>query len=56
METLKSIYYPFNSYLTEKEYNNASDTFIKLIKIASCFQRTDASKKKIIVGKEFAEV
>ena len=41
MESLRPIYNPFNSYLTERFYDNASVKFNKLVKIASCLPRTD---------------
>ena len=46
MKSLRPIYNPFNSYLTEKKYDNASAKFSRLIKIASYLPRTDVLKKE----------
>ena len=46
MESLSPIYNPFNSYLTERKYDNAFAKYIKLINIASCLPRTDVLKKE----------
>ena len=46
MESLKPINNPFNSYLTEKIYDNALVKFNRLIKIASCLPRTNVLKKE----------
>ena len=45
MESLKPILNPFNSYLTERKYDDASSKFIKLTNLASCLPRTDVLKK-----------
>ena len=46
MKTLRPIYNPFNSYLTERKYDNAISKFSKLIEIAGCLPRTDVLKKE----------
>ena len=46
MESLRPIHNPFNSYLTERKYDDAFAQFSKLIKIASCLPRTDVLKKE----------
>ena len=46
MKTLRPIYNPFNSYLTERNYDNVFSKFSKLTKIASCLPRTDVLKKE----------
>ena len=46
MESLRPIYNQFNSYLTERTYDNAFVKFSILIKIASCLPRTDVLKKE----------
>ena len=46
MESLRPIINPFNSYLTERNYDNAFPKFIKLTKIAGCLPRTDVLKKE----------
>ena len=46
MDSLRPIYNPFNSYLTERKYVDAVAKFSKLIKIASCLPRTDVLKKE----------
>jgi len=46
LESLRPIYNPFNSYLTERKYDNAFSKFIKLTKIAGCLPRTDVLKKE----------
>ena len=46
MESLRPIYNPLNSYLTERKYDNAFAKYTKLIKIASCLPRTDVLKKE----------
>ena len=46
MESLRPIHNPFNSYLTEREYDNSFVIFNKLTKIASCLPRTDVLKKE----------
>ena len=46
MESLRPIYNPLNSYLTERKYDNASSKFNKLIKIAGCLPRTEVLKKE----------
>ena len=45
MESLKPIHNPFNSYLTERKYDNAFAKFSKLVKIAGCLPRTDVLEK-----------
>tara|TARA_B100000212_G_scaffold237690_1_gene180927 strand:- start:155 stop:499 length:345 start_codon:yes stop_codon:yes gene_type:complete len=46
LESLRPIHNPFNSYLTERKYEDAFAKFSKLIKIASCLPRTDVLKKE----------
>ena len=46
MESLRPIYNPLNSYLTERKYDNAFPQFIKLTKIAGCLPRTEVLKKE----------
>ena len=46
MKSLRPIYNPFNSYLTERKYDNASSKFSILTKIASCLPRTEVLKKE----------
>ena len=46
MESLRPIYNPFNSYLTERKYDNAVSKFSKLTKIAGCLPRTEILKKE----------
>ena len=46
MESLRPIYNPFNSYLTERKYDNAISKFNKLTKIADCLPRTDVLKRE----------
>ena len=46
MESLRPIYSPLNSYLTERKFNNAFSKFSKLTKIAGCLPRTDVIKKE----------
>ena len=46
MESLRPIYNPFNSYLTEVTYYNAFDKFGKLIKLASSLPRTEILKNE----------
>ena len=46
MKTLRPIYNPFNSFLTERNYDNVFSKFSKLTKIASCLPRTDVLKKE----------
>ena len=46
MKSLRPIYNPFNSYLTEKEYDNALSKFNRLTKIANCLPRTKVLKKE----------
>ena len=46
MESLRPIYNPSNSYLTERIYDNAINKFSKLTTIASCLPRTDVLKKE----------
>tara|TARA_Y100001978_G_C23486111_1_gene334001 strand:+ start:274 stop:618 length:345 start_codon:yes stop_codon:yes gene_type:complete len=46
LESLRPIYNPFNSYLTEREYDNAFSKFSKLTKIAGSLPRTDILKKE----------
>ncbi len=46
MESLKLIYNPLNSYLTERKYDNAFSEFNKLIRIAGCLPRTKVLKKE----------
>ncbi len=46
MESLSPINNPSNSYLTERNYENSSDKFFKLIKIASSLPRTEVLKKE----------
>jgi len=45
LKSLRPIYNPFNSYLTERKYDNASEKFSKLIKIVDCMPRTNVLKK-----------
>tara|TARA_B100000212_G_scaffold59983_1_gene40463 strand:+ start:783 stop:1127 length:345 start_codon:yes stop_codon:yes gene_type:complete len=46
LKSLRPIYNPFNSYLTERKYDNAISKFSKLTKIAGCLPRTDVLKKE----------
>ena len=46
MESLRPIYNPLNSYLTERKYVNAISMFSKITKIASCLPRTEVLKKE----------
>ena len=46
LESLRPIYNPFNSYLTERKFDNAFSEFSKLTKIAGCLPRTDVLKKE----------
>ena len=46
MESLRPIYNPLNSYLTERKYENAFSKFNDLTKIASCLPRTEVLKKE----------
>ena len=46
MESLRPIYNPLNSYLTERKYDNAISKFNKLTKIADCLPRTDVLKRE----------
>ena len=46
MRSLRPIYNPFNSYLTERKYDNAFSKFIKLTKIADCLPRTIVLKRE----------
>tara|TARA_B100000575_G_scaffold267026_1_gene244778 strand:- start:113 stop:457 length:345 start_codon:yes stop_codon:yes gene_type:complete len=46
LESLKPIYNPFNSYLTELYCDNAFDIFGKLTKIASSLPRTNTLKNE----------
>ena len=46
MKSLRPIYNPLNSYLTERKYDNAFSQFIKLTKIAGCLPRTEILKKE----------
>ena len=46
MESLRPIHNPFNSYLTEREYDNSFVIFSKLTKLASSLPRTDVLKKE----------
>ena len=46
MESLRPIDNPFNSYLTERKYDNASSKFSKLTKIACCLPRTYVLKNE----------
>ena len=46
MESLRPIYNPFNSYLTEREYDNSFVIFSKLTKLASSLPRTNVLKKE----------
>ena len=46
MKSLRPIYNPFNSYLTERRYDNAISKFSKLTKIANCLPRTEVLKKE----------
>ena len=46
MESLRPIYNPLNSYLTERKYDNAFSKFNKLIQIAGCLPRTEVLKKE----------
>ena len=46
MKSLKPIHNPFNSYFTERNYNNAFSKFRKLIKVAGSLPRTTVLKKE----------
>ena len=46
LESLRPIYNPFNSYLIERQYDNAKSKFSKLTKIAGCLPRTNVLKKE----------
>ena len=46
MKSLRPIYNPFNSYLTERKYDNAISKFCKLTKIAGCLPRTEILTKE----------
>ena len=46
MKSLRPIYNPLNSYLTERIYDNAFSNFSKLTKIAGCLPRTEVLKKE----------
>ncbi len=46
MESLRPIHNPFNSYLTEREYDNSFVIFSKLTKLASSLPRTNVLKKE----------
>ena len=46
MKTLRPIYNPLNSYLTERNYDNAFSKFNKLIQIAGCLPRTEVLKNE----------
>ncbi len=46
MESLRPIHNPFNSYLTEREFDNSFVIFSKLTKLASSLPRTDVLKKE----------
>mgnify|MGYP001199384603 CR=1 FL=1 len=45
MDSLRPIFNPFNSYLTERKYDNAKSKFSKLTKIADCLPRTNVLRK-----------
>ena len=46
LESLRPIYNPCNSYLTERKYDNAISKFSKLTKIAGRLPRTNVLKKE----------
>jgi len=46
LKSLRPIFNPSNSYLTERKYDNAFSKFSKLTKIASCLPRTEVLKKE----------
>jgi len=46
LESLRPIYNPFNSYLTERKYDNAINKFNTITKIAGCLPRTDVLVKE----------
>ena len=46
LKSLRPICNPFNSYLTERKYDNAISKFSKLIEIAGYLPRTDVLKKE----------
>ena len=46
MESLRPIYNPLNSYLTERKYDNAFYKFNKLTQIAGCLPRTEVLKRE----------
>ena len=46
MKSLRPIYNPLNSYLTERKYDNALSKFNKLTKIAGCLPRTEILKEE----------
>ena len=46
LKSLRPIYNPYNSYLTEKRYKNAISQFSKLTEIADCLPRTEVVKKE----------
>jgi len=46
LESLRPIYNPLNSYLTERKYDNAFSKFSKLTQIAGCLPRTKVLKKE----------
>ena len=50
MESLRPIYNPLNSYLTERKYDNAFSKFNDLTKIAGCLPRTEILKKDIYMN------
>ena len=46
MKSLRPIYNPLNSYLSERKYDNAFSKFNELTKIADCLPRTEVLKKE----------
>ena len=46
MKSLRPIYNPLNSYLTERKYDNALSNFNKLTKIAGRLPRTEVLRKE----------
>jgi len=46
LKSLRPIYNPLNSYLTERKYDNALSNFNKLTKIAGRLPRTEVLRKE----------
>ena len=46
MKSLRPIYNPLNSYLTERKFDNAFSKFKKLTEIAGCLPRTEVLKNE----------